>query len=54
MVPWLLAAAARQVSCISLPLYTALRERGGQLTALCGQIGRAGAGWEHRPAVSEH
>ena len=25
-----------------------------QLAALCGQIGRAGAGWEYRPAVSEH
>jgi hypothetical protein len=25
-----------------------------QLAALCGQIGRAGAGWERRPAVSEH
>ena len=42
MVPWLLAAAARQVSFISLPLYTALGQRGRQLTALCGQIGGVG------------
>ena len=40
MVKWLLAA--RQVSFISLPLYTALRQRGRQLTALCGQIGGVG------------
>ncbi len=53
MVKWLLAAAARQVSFISLPLYTALRQRGRQLTALCGQIGGAAAGWAPRRAASE-
>ena len=42
VVKWLLAAAARQVSFISLPSYTALRQRCGQLTALCGQIGGVG------------
>ena len=53
MVKWVPAAAARQVSFIAMPSGTALRQRGGQLTALCGQIGGAAAGWAPRRAASD-